>query len=87
MSTSEEHFRRNTSEENMHIQTLTELISEERLAKLVEFTGSSKEAIELHQQSLKLGASLMAIIATIEISLRNSIKLNLDNYFGNEYGG
>ncbi len=44
-------------------------------------TGNSAVAVELHQETLRLGASMMSIIATLEIALRNSISENLGNHF------
>jgi hypothetical protein len=58
------------------------LLSAERLARLIELTGSELDAIELHQDTLKLGAALMRVAATLEIALRNTVSANLSNYFG-----
>lgn len=63
------------------IGAVTLFLSPERLGKLTQLTGSAKDAIELHQETLSLGVSLMNVIATIEISLRNSICENLSQYF------
>ena len=64
------------------VPQLTLLISSERLGVLVALTGSNHRAIELHQETLKLGASLMNVIATVEIALRNAICENLTQHFG-----
>ena len=64
------------------VVTLTLLLSPERLKKLTQLTGSAKIAIDLHQETLDLGASLMAVTATIEIALRNAVCENLNEYFG-----
>ncbi len=64
------------------IGTLTILLSPERLGALTRLTGSARTAIELHQETLSLGASLMTVTATIEIALRNSICENLSQHFG-----
>jgi hypothetical protein len=61
---------------------LTALLSVERLAKLHQLTGDLKSAIKLHQATLRLGADLMNITASIEIALRNSICDNLGGFFG-----
>lgn len=58
------------------------LLSPERLGSLMQLTGSSRAAIELHQQTLALGASLMNVIASLEIAIRNTICENLSNHFG-----
>jgi hypothetical protein len=64
------------------VPTLTVLLSSERLAALRTLTGSAETAIELHQLTLQLGAALMNVTATIEITLRNSVAENLSHYFG-----
>lgn len=61
---------------------LTALLSPERLGNLTQLTGAARSAIELHQETVVLGASLMATIATVEISLRNAICENLSHHFG-----
>jgi hypothetical protein len=60
---------------------LTLLISPERLGKLTQLTGSVEAAIELHQETLKLGAAMMHVTATVEIALRNAICENLSHHF------
>ena len=57
-------------------------LSPERLGALTALTGNMKAAIELHQETLRLGASLMNITAVIEISLRNAVCENLGRHFG-----
>lgn len=64
------------------VAALTLLLSAERLSALTELTGSSEAAIVLHQDTLKLGASLMAVVATVEIALRNAVAENLSQHFG-----
>ena len=64
------------------IGTLTRLISPERLGKLTALTGSPEQAIELHQETLRLGAALMNVTASVEIALRNAICENLSHHFG-----
>ena len=66
------------------IAKLKSMLSEERLNRLVHLTGSTETAIELHQETLRLGASLMVIIATIEIALRNSVCKNLYGHFNKD---
>lgn len=61
---------------------LTMLLSAERLRALTDLTGDYKAAIELHQETLRLGANLMTIIATVEIALRNTVFENLSRHFG-----
>lgn len=58
------------------------LLSPERLGALSSLTGNVKVAIELHQETLRLGAALMNVTASIEIALRNAICENLGQYFG-----
>ena len=47
------------------IASLTSLLSPERLSALTKLTKSAEKAIELHQETLRLGAALMNVIATI----------------------
>ena len=64
------------------VPTLLLLLSPERLGALTALTGSSSIAIELHQETLRLGASLMHLTATMEIALRNAVCENLTAHFG-----
>lgn len=64
------------------IACLIRFLSAERLKSLIQLTGSEQSAIELHQATLALGAQLMGVVATIEISLRNSVCNNLSQHFG-----
>jgi hypothetical protein len=64
------------------IAAIAVLLSRERLAALTALTGSMRTAIELHQATLSLNADLMNVIASIEISLRNSVCENLALHFG-----
>lgn len=57
------------------------LLSAERLTTLTRLTGSTSKAIELHQETLSVGASLMNVTATVEIALRNTVCENLGQYF------
>jgi hypothetical protein len=63
------------------VADVTRMLSAERLRALTALTGSAKIAIELHQETLRVGASLMTVIATIEIALRNSVCENLTQHF------
>ena len=64
------------------VAALTVMLSPERLAAFTHLTGSAQTAIELHQETLQLGASLMNVTAVIEIALRNSVCENLKQHFG-----
>ena len=55
------------------------LLSTERLAPFVAIAGTERDAIELHNQSIRLSASLMPVIALIEISMRNAISEAMRN--------
>lgn len=61
---------------------LVPLLSRERLAALVQLTGSDQAAVELHQETLRVGAALMTVIAGVEIALRNAVCDNLTAYLG-----
>jgi hypothetical protein len=67
---------------NEELQTLTNMVSQERLRTLLNLTGSQEAALELHQETLRVGAALMTVIATLEIALRNSVCENLSQHFG-----
>ena len=60
---------------------LAGFLSAERLQALVTLTGSNEAAIELHQETLKVGAALMTVTATIEIALRNAVCETLAHHF------
>ena len=64
------------------VARVTALLSIERLSVLMHLTGSLAAAIDLHQETLRLGASLMSVIATVEIAIRNSVYKNLSDHFG-----
>lgn len=63
------------------VASIEALLSPERLAALLSLTGSAESAIAFHQETLKLGSMLMNIIATVEISVRNSVAVNLRQHF------
>lgn len=64
------------------IAPIAALLSTDRLAALLALTGSTRAAIELHQETLALNASLMNVVAIIEIALRNSVCEVLTAHFG-----
>ncbi len=64
------------------IESIIHFLSPERLQALTKLTGSADSAIELHQETLRLGAALMHVTATVEIALRNSVCENLGHHFG-----
>ncbi|ABD87150.1 hypothetical protein [Rhodopseudomonas palustris] len=64
------------------IAVIAMLLSAERLAALQALTGSTRAAIELHQETLRLGSSLLNVIALIELAIRNSVSENLSAHFG-----
>lgn len=64
------------------IPTVMRLLSPERLKALKHLTGSDSAAIELHQETLRLGSALMHVTATVEIALRNAVCENLGHHFG-----
>ena len=67
--------------EDADLPELTVLLSPERLAALSELTGNLNAAIERHQETLRLGTTLMCVIPSIEISLRNAVCENLGQHF------
>ena len=61
---------------------IEEFISAERLKTYQAHTDKNKKAIALHNHTLQLGASLMAMIALIELSLRNITNHRIIEDFG-----
>jgi len=53
------------------------LLSPERLAPFLTITGAEHDAIALHNQSIRLNAAIMPVVALIEIGLRNAISEQL----------
>lgn len=68
--------------EDADVAAILVLLSPERLFALTALTGSTRTAIELHQQTLDLNAELMTVTASIELALRNTVDKNLTAYFG-----
>jgi hypothetical protein len=64
------------------LASVTTLLSGDRLAQFLALSGSLRPAVELHQQTLRVGGSLMCVIAVVEIALRNTISNYLTAYFG-----
>ena len=63
------------------VSAIIRLLSPERLSVLRALTGSDEAAIELHQETLQVGAALMHVTATIEIAIRNTVCENLGQHF------
>lgn len=63
------------------VAALAVLLSAERLSVHTQRTGSTREAIVLHQEIIKIGGCLMAIIAVVEIALRNAVSERLSLHF------
>lgn len=57
-------------------------ISSERLAAFRAIAGNERDAILIHQQVLAVGTGLAAVIAVIEIALRNTVCEHLRSAFG-----
>ncbi len=62
---------RNLTEEEVAAVAL--FLSGERLATFQALAGTTRDAINLHQQMLHLASSLMGVTAVVEIALRNAI--------------
>lgn len=58
------------------------LLSLERLAPFEAIAGTKADAIALHNQSLRMNAAIMPMIAIVEIGLRNAISEQLGSYLG-----
>ncbi|MFV0643871.1 MAG: hypothetical protein ACK5NN_05135 [Sphingomonadaceae bacterium] len=63
---------------------IVDFISLDRLKTYENHTDSQKKAVALHNHTLQLGASLMSMIALIELSLRNSTNQRLIADFGDD---
>jgi hypothetical protein len=63
------------------VAQIVKFLSEERLRNLKNLTQSDEDSIELHQETLRLGSTLMHVTATVEIAIRNAICENLSQYF------
>lgn len=61
---------------------VVDLISPERLRTFERHTDTEARAIALHNHTLLLGASLMSLIALLELALRNSANQRLIDDFG-----
>lgn len=66
------------------VLAIQRLLSAERLATFQALTasGSPEDAIELHQATMSLGVSIMAVTGLIEVSLRNAVCYAMNNSFG-----
>ena len=65
---------------------VVDFISAERLQTYENHTDNPKKAIALHNHTLQLGTSLMAMIALLELSLRNiTNKLLVEEFGDNEW--
>ena len=63
---------------------VVDLISAERLRTFERHTDSQARAVALHNHTLQLGASLMSLIALLELALRNSSNQSLIEDFGDD---
>ena len=70
---------RNLTEEEVAAVAL--FLSGERLATFQALAGTTRDAINLHQQMLHLASSLMGVTAVVEIALRNAICDRLSEHF------
>jgi len=66
------------------IAAIAALLSGERLGTFQTMTGTTRAAIALHQQMLRLAGALMCVTAVVEIALRNSVCDTLSEHFGSE---
>ena len=58
------------------------LISVERLAAFVAITGTERDALALHHQTMQLAAALMPVVGLLEVALRNAVCDRLRQTFG-----
>jgi hypothetical protein len=64
------------------IASISAFLSSERLATFQKITGSTTEAILLHQQMLQFGTTLMSVTAVVEIAVRNAICERITSLLG-----
>jgi hypothetical protein len=57
-------------------------ISEARLSTYKKFTKDTEKAVELHNMTMQVGSSLMAVLALIELGLRNTVNNQITSDFG-----
>lgn len=55
------------------VTDISQLLSQPRLQTFRNLTRSDEDAIELHQATMSLGVSIMAVTGLIEVSLRNAV--------------
>lgn len=69
------------------VQAIQNLLSAERLATFQGLTSSGlpEDAIELHQTTMSLGVSIMAVTGLIEVSLRNAVCHVMNRNFGGNH--
>lgn len=65
-------------------QRLADLLSRERMGRLLALTGDEAAAVSLHQDTLALNCAMMKIVATIEIALRNAVYANIALHVGSQ---
>lgn len=66
----------------IELRAAAALLSPERLATFVAITGTEQDALELHNQTMEVGAALMPVTGLIEVAIRNEISERLRNLFG-----
>lgn len=66
----------------MDYGSIVSLLSPERMAPFLAITGTENDAIMLHNQSLRLNAAIMPVVALIEIGLRNAVSEQLRSRLG-----
>ncbi|WP_186310815.1 hypothetical protein [Paraburkholderia sp. BCC1886] len=64
------------------IAEVADLLSGERLGTFMSMTGTTRAAIALHQEMLRLAGTLMSVTAVVEIALRNAVYNRLAEHFG-----
>lgn len=64
------------------IADIARLISHERLAAFVAITGTERDALALHHETMLLQGALAPVMGVIEIALRNAIGERLRGLFG-----
>ena len=63
------------------VRAAAALLSSERLSEFLRITGTDRDAIALHHQTMRVGAALMPVTGMMEIMLRNAICERLSQTF------
>jgi len=64
------------------IRAIRAFLSDERLGPFIRLAGSEADAVVLHLQTMRVGATTMPIVGFLEIAIRNAVSDHLARHFG-----